>query len=349
MILGDFSMSKSSTTWLGYLGGGGGAAVLVGGGIYQFEVWNLGGKALPTRVYVTSKKAGLIAHAGASHAMVLVTGCSSASDMNNITSSGIDWEFDIGASAKGLKGVAKFEKYKELFGAVEKLAKAGNKHVREATNWAGHEASKRLAQATMGDLGVVQGSGPQFNILPSPIAVGIGAGLFYDWQKMHVMGGKQAWSMISPKWYVTNDNGVKLHMYNVPENNGALVKLSIGVTEWGIDPYIRWKSDKGGPSVGHRDRYHINCYAYGGELYESRDAKRPGISLGKLTPIGELETGMLTVGTSKDVARNSSIKIYPIAINFGNYPYWTASDHVKVNTGSDGKLKSASSVNDIMD
>ncbi len=338
------------TTWLGYLGGGGSAALIAGGGVYQFEVWNVGGKALPTRVYVTSKKVGLMAHAGVSHAMVLVTGCSTARDMDGITSSGIDWEFDIGASAKSLKASGKFAKYQKLFETVETMAKAGNKTVRAGTNWAGHEAGKRLAQATMGDLGVVQGTGPQFNVLPSPLSLGIGAGLVYDWQKMHVMGGKQAWSMISPNWYVENTgDGLRLQMYDIPEQDGTQIKVAIGVDEWGIDPLIRWDSLPGGPRVDRRKQYQILGHVYGGWLWETADSKTAGINLGKLKPSGRLEAGMLSVSTTRTVKKGGSMKIYPEVMHFTNYPYWSADDSVTVKLGADGRFMSSAQAGKVRD
>lgn len=339
-------MSSEGSTWLGYLGGGGSAALIVGGGVYQFDLWNVGGKNLPTRVYVTSKKVGLMAHAGISHAMILVTGASTQKSLNKVGSSGIDWEFDIGASAKALKGMAKFKKYAELFEKVEKLATAGGKATRTMTNWAGHEASKRLTQAAMGDLGVVQGSGPQFNVLPSPLSLGIGAGIVYDWQTMYTMGGKQAWSMISPNWFVEQGaNGVVLQMYNIPEQDGTWIDVAIGVNEWGIDPYIRWKRDNGGPSLGSRHKYHIRGYVWNGWLWQTPKSQTSGLDLGKLMPIGQLETGMISVDKTRTINKNSKIKIYPAVINFGNYPYWTADDSTPVSTDGTGRFKTAHNPN----
>lgn len=335
-------MSSDGSTWIGYLGGGGSAALIVGGGFYQFDLWNVGGKNLPTRVYVKSKKVGLIAHAGISHAMVLVTGAKTHAQLNNIGSSGIDWEFDIGASAKALKGVAKFEKYADLFRKVEKLATAGGKTARNMTNWAGHEASKRLTQAAMGDLGVVQGSGPQFNLLPSPLAVGIGAGIAYDWQTMYTMGGKQAWSMISPTWHLQNKNGgVTLQMQNIPEQDGTWIDISIGINEWGYDPYVCWKSQPGGPKIDYKKKYHIKGYVWNGWLWKEKASKTSGIDLGKLIPIGQLETGTFSVKTTTTSNKSKTISIYPAVMHFANMPYWTADDSTKVKTDSQGRFQKA--------
>lgn len=341
---------SDGSTWLGYLGAGGSAALIVGGGVYQFDLWNVGGKNLPTRVYVTSKKVGLIAHAGISHAMVLVTGASNQTELDNIGSSGIDWEFDIGASAKALKGVAKFEKYADLFAKVEKLATTGGKSVRTMTNWAGHESGKRLAQAAMGDFGVVQGSGPQFNVLPSPLSFGLGAGLVYDWQKMYTMGGKQAWSMISPSWRLENEgSSVILYMTNIPEQDGTRIKLAIGIDEWGSDPYIRWKADKGGPKVDPSKAYHILAYVKGGEIYHSESSELAGIDLGKLTPIGQLETGMTSVSKTRTINTDTKLDIYPAVMKFGNYPYWSADDDATVKVDRSGKFTTALSPGKVLD
>jgi hypothetical protein len=334
-------MSSDGNTWLGYLGGGGSAALIVGGGIFQFDLWNLGGTNLPTRVYVTSKKVGLMAHAGLSHAMVLVVGAKNQTELEGIKSGGIDWEFDIGASAKALKGVAKFQKYADLFAQVEKLATVGGKGVRTMTNWAGHETAKRLVDAAQGELGVVQSPGPQFNILPSPMSVGIGAGIAYDWQTMHTMGGKNAWSMISPGWFVENGaNGVVLQMYNIPEQDGTWIDVAIGINEWGSDPYIRFKSGQGGPTLGS-NAYHVRGYVWNGWLWQTPKSGSSGIELGALTPIGQLETGMVSVSNTNTVNKNATIKIYPVVIHFGNMPYWSAGDSTSVTTDGSARLKKA--------
>lgn len=334
-------MANEGTTWLGYLGGGGSAALIVGGGMVQFDLWNAGGKNLPTRVYVTSKKVGLIAHAGLTHAMVLVTGAKDQSQLEGLTSSGIDWEFDIGASAKALKGVAKFQKYAELFAQVEKLATVGGKGVRTMTNWAGHEASKKLVQATVNEIGNIKETGPQFNVLPTPLTIGVGAGIVYDWQTMHLMGGKNAWSMIAPSWFVENGgNGVVLQMQNIPEQDGTWIDIAIGINEWGSDPYIRFKADNGGPSLGS-NAYHVRGYVWNGWLWQTPKSSSSGIDLGALAPIGQLETGMISVTNTNTVNKNATIKIYPAVIHFGNLPYWTASSSTQVKTDGAGRLKTA--------
>jgi hypothetical protein len=326
-------------TWLGLVGGGGSAALVVGGGVYQFELWNVGGASLPTRVYVTSKRVGLVAHVGFSHAMILVTGCASARDLEGVTSSGIDWEVDIGASAKALKGVPKFAKYKELFEAVELAAKASNKTmIGKGSNWAADEAAKRLVQHARGELGIVQ-PGKQFNILPSPLSAGLGAGLFYDWQTMHVMGGEQAWSMISPKWWVENGTGgLVLQMKSIPEQDGARITVAIGIDEsFATDPFILWEPTGGPIQRDARSKYWLHGYVFGGRLYADGAAKMEGLPIGTLRPSGRLEQGW-SVKKTTEVQKKGTLRIKPAVIKFSNYPYWYADDYVEVRVDKDGRL-----------
>ena len=196
------------TTWVGFLGGGVSGSIIAGGSIYQIDVWNMGGKALPARVLIKGKRLGIVAEAGTSLAMLIVTGCRTAEDMDGITSSGLDWELSL-----GLKGSALVKTGTKLFKAAAAHAAA------KMVNWAVHESAKRLVQWAMDDLGVVK-SGKQFNLLPSPVAFGIGAGIFYDWQTLHLLGGKIGWKYISPKWSVETYNGnVRLQLFDIPEQD----------------------------------------------------------------------------------------------------------------------------------
>src|SRR3990172_4738109 len=193
-----------------------------------------GGNPLPARVLITGKRVGAMAEAGASHALLIVTGCRTAKDMDGIEDSGLDWELAV-----GLKGSALLKTGATLFKTVcaEVCAKT--------VNWAAHESAKRLVQWTMDDLGIIK-PGRQFNLLPSPLSFAVGAGIFYEWQTLHFLGGKIGWQYISPKWYIDTVRGnVWLQMYNIPEQNGEEVRIGFSVPEWGLDPYIRWKKKDG--------------------------------------------------------------------------------------------------------
>jgi hypothetical protein len=317
------------TTWVGLVGGGLSGSVVAGGSVYQIDIWNMGGNPLPARVLVTGKRVGVVAEAGAGHAMLIATGCKKASEMDGIKSSGLDWEF-----AAGLKGSALVKTGASLF---EKVISIASSNVAE---WAIHESTKRFVQWTMDDLGIIK-PGKQFNLLPSPLSISIGAGIFYDWQTLKLLGGNVGWQHISPEWYMENVNGgVRLQIHNIPEQDGALVKVGIAISEWGMDPYIRWKKKNGQTQINSQHSYQILGYAFKGKLYEECSGKGvPGINLTNLQPMGQLQTGWTSVTRNNKTNKNRTLNVRPVVFKFSNYPYWTADDTTKINVGFEGCFK----------
>ncbi|WP_305988640.1 hypothetical protein [Roseibium sp. MMSF_3544] len=322
------SLYNPDTTWIALLGGGFSGSVLAGGSVFQFDLWNMGSKRLPVQVLVVGKRAGLMAEVGTAFALLLVTGCKSAREMNGITSSGVDWEASlVGDLDAGIKSGAKL--FKEVM-----------KHAGKKTgDWALQESGKRLAQWITNDLGVVQ-PGPQFNLLPTPLSVSAGAGIFYEWQTLYLLDNEIGWNYISPKYSVENRSGsVYMQMKDIPVKDGTTIHLGFGVSEWlSIDPNIRWASTRTGPRIG-RSKLHIECTVYGGVLYESRSRNsEPGINLSQLQPAGRSEAGMLTVTQTKEVAKNGKLTIYPRIFKFTNYPYWSADDTMTVHVDAQGRF-----------
>jgi hypothetical protein len=315
------------TTWLGLLGGGVSGSIIGGGSIYQIDVWNMSGKPLPARVLVKGTRVGIVAEAGTALAMLIVTGCHTAKDMDGITSSGLDWELAV-----GLKGSALVKTGSKLFKMVVGHA------IAETANWAVHESAKRLVQWAMDDLGVVK-PGKQFNLLPSPLAFSIGAGIFYEWQTLKLLGGKIGWQYISPKWMVETYNGnVRLQLFDIPEQDGEEVRVGFSVPEWGFDPYIRWRKKKGEARVDSQNDFQIVGYAYQGCIFERRDGMGySGINLTNLRPVGRLEEGVFSMPSStKEVKRGGKLKVRPEIFWFGNMTYWTANDTIEMALDSDG-------------
>jgi hypothetical protein len=320
-----------NTTWIGIVGGGVSGSVVAGGSVYQIDVWNMGSKPRPARVLVTGKRVGAVAEVGTAHAMVIVTGCQTPQEMHGITSSGLDWE------AKAIiQGSALVKTGAKLFTTVAAHAAA------EAIDWASQESAKRLVQWWMDDLGVVQ-PGKQFNLLPSPIGVGVGAGIFYAWQTMHLLGGDVAWQYISPNWWMENINGiVRLQMNNIPEQDGTKVRIGFSVPEWGLDPYIHWKKKKGDTYIDRSHKFQIVGYVYDGYVFERRDGMGlSGINLSNLQPIGRLEQGFLSNSRTQEVQKSGKLRVRPAVFKFSNYEYWTADDTVEMTLDSDGCFVSA--------
>jgi hypothetical protein len=322
------STFKPETTWLGLLGGGVSGSILGGGSVYQIDLWHMGGDPLPVRALVTGKRLGVMAEVGTAMAALLVTGCRSGKDMEGITSSGIDWEFAVGLKGSNIvKSGAKF--FTSL--AADAAAKT--------FNWAVHEPAKRFAQWMMNDLGVVQ-SGKQFNLLPSPVGIGAGAGIFYEWQTLNLLGGKIGWQYMSPWWTAENyGGGVYFQLGDIPEQNGELLHLGFSVPEWGIDPYINWKKEKGEGRVGQKD-YHLDGHVYEGAYFEGgKSSGLAGINLANFVPVGRLEEGIISgFSNTKTVVKNGKLTVRPVVFQFGNYAFWNASDTMTVHTDGSGRF-----------
>lgn len=313
-------------TWIGLLGGGVSGSIIGGGSIYQFDLWNMGDNPLPARVIVTGKRVGAVIEVGIAHAMLIVTGCKTAMDMDGITSSGLDWELAV-----GLKGSALVKSGSKLFEMVAAEVASGT------LNWASHESTKRLVQWAMDDLGVVE-PGKQFNLLPSPMSLSAGAGIFYDWQKIQLLAGNVGWQHISPKWSVESVNrAIRLQMFNIPEQDGKKILVGISVPSWGADPYIRWDRKNGETKINTSHKYEIEGYVYGGRLYEKQGGfGAPGINLSNLRPIGYLENGIFSVSRNDNVKKGGRLRIRPTVFQFSNYPYWTARESVDMTLDSEG-------------
>jgi hypothetical protein len=318
------------TTWIGLMGGGISGSVIAGGSIFQFDIWNMGGNPLPARVLITGNRVGLVAEAGTAHAMLIVTGCRTASEMEGITSSGLDWEVSF-----GLKGSALVKTGAKIFKVVAAEATA------KVADWAMHESAKRLVQWVMDDLGVVK-PGKQFNLLPSPLALSIGGGIFYDWQKLNLLSGNVGWRHISPKWFVETINGTaRLQMFDIPEQNGAQVRLGFAIPELGPDPYIRWKKKAGEGYVNYQQKYQIIGYVYDGYLCERQDGLGySGINLSNFQPIGQMEAGF-SVTYNNEVKKGGTLKVRPAVFKFSNYEYWSADDTIEMILDSNGSFVGA--------
>lgn len=313
------------TTWIGLLGGGISGSILAGGSVFQIDAWHMGGNPLPARVLVVGKRVGLVAEIGAAHAMLIVTGCRSSHELHNIVSSGLDWEL-----AAVLKGSAIVKTGAKIFSTLAAEATA------ETAKWATNESAKRMVQWMMDDLGIVK-PGKQFNLLPSPLALAAGAGIFYDHQTLKLLSGNIGWEYVSPEWYVESDNGdLRLQLHNIPEQDGEKVLFGLSVPKWGFDPFIRWKQSPGAIHTSRHD-FHIIGYSYGGVLYERRDGSGPsGINLSNLEPVGRFETGIFDTALTPKVVKGGTLDVRPIVFKYANLPYWAADDSVEMTLDEEG-------------
>lgn len=313
-----------NTTWIGLLGGGVSGSLVAGGSVFQIDLWHMGGDPVPVRVLVTGRRVGLTAEVGTGLCALVVTGCRESRDMDGIGSAGLDWELAV-----GLKGSAIARSGARLLKTMAAEATA------EVANWAMHESAKRFVQWTVDDLGIVQ-SGRQFNLIPWPGSVGVGAGIFYEWQTLNLLGGNLGWKYISPYWSVENFQGsAYLQMGDIPEQDGTEIRIGLRLPEFGIDPLVVFG--------GHRRRgdYFFRGYVYQAGLFPSRRRGYAGINLSELVPVGLSRAGLFSVTHTDEVVRSGVVRARPVVFGLADMESWAARDTVELVTDGSGRFVKA--------
>ncbi len=318
------------STWLGMAGAGFGFSVIGGVGVYQVDLWNMDGNPVPIRARIVGKRLGVTLQAEVAHALVILTGVHSASSFTQLKSQGVDWALSLGVKADS------------FFKSGSKVAKIASEVAAKSTNWVTHETTKKAVQGIMGDFSL--GSGMNFVLLPTPVALAAGAGVWYEWQTLEKVGGDLTWDYLKPEWRVESSGGkLLLRMRNIPEQDGATFNFRIRTDNWGIDDELIFATGAG--QAGHMN---LRGVVYDGKLFDartggSRDAA-DGFDLSAYIPVGKSETGMLSVTRSTDVAKNKSFKI-GVSICKGqiNLYRWASDDYTSVTAGADGRLTSTTS------
>lgn len=238
--------------WIGLAGGGAGGGLILGGGAFYLDLMNLNSVAEPDlHVVVICKRVGAMAHIAGQHAIALLVGVSAEHEVEGLTSSGVDFAFDVGF------------KIGDAIKSGGKLAKLINMVVTASGKAAQQEAGKKLTQELMGDLAVDK-RGRAFYMITTPAGAGLGGGLWYEWQEIVALGGRKAWSNAPPKWKLENrGNQVYLVMKDIPEQDGASFEVQVRVKSWGQDYKIRF-GDPGlnwGECVQGKVQDHELCHA----------------------------------------------------------------------------------------
>ncbi len=314
-----------SDKWLGKLGGGLGASVVAGFSVCQAEVWSMAGGRVPMRVLITGKRLGLTANAEAGHYIVLVTGVRSPSCFHEIKSKGVDWVLTIGGKADA------------VVKSTGKLGRALWSASKSAGNWAAQESAKKAVQGAMGDFNLPTKE-PGFILLPTPLATGLGAGLYYEWQTLVKLGDDIAWEYVKPNWWLeVNQRNVLLHMDSIPEQDDVTIPLQITQKVFGPDNILRFSNRINGPLTTV-----IRANVKRGRLYDTNGTM--GVVLSDRQIGGVTEIGMLTVSRK---TRDFSGKTIDIAINVArsdsgtNLYKWSSREYAKVTINQHGLMESS--------
>jgi len=317
-----------SDKWLGILGAGFSGSVLGGLSVCQAVVWNMGGSKVPMRVLVKGVRLGAVANADAGHYIVFISGVPYPNAFSEIKSKGVDWTFSLGAKGDAwLKGAGKV-------GSV--LHKASNM----PGNWAAQEVAKKTIQGAMGDF-ELSPKNPAFILLPTPVAVGLGVGIFYEWQTLVKQGTDIAWEYIKPSWWLhAGQNRVTLHMASIPEDEGGKIAIHITRKVFGADDILRFASKRGNDSSAV-----IVGVVRDGMLYD--ESGQLGINLTDRKIAGATEIGMLS---TKRVQNNFAGQKISIAINVArsfsgvNLYKWRSKDYAAVSVDKNGSINASSDI-----
>jgi hypothetical protein len=315
-----------SDKWLGLAGGGFGFSAIGGLGVYQVDLWHMGGNPTPIRALIMGKRLGATLQAEASHAVCLMTGVQAASSFSKIESNSVEWALSLGFKAdnfiKAGSGAAK---------TISELAA-------HTTNWAAHETSKKAVQGMMGDFSFSP-KGPNFVLLQTPFAVGIGAGIWYEWQTLTQTGTDIAWQYIKPRWQLTNQNDkVILKMNGIPEVDGARMNFQIKQKKFGPDDLLRWAVPP-----RREGKALLTGVVKNGVLTDPEMGLENGFDLSTRLPVGKTGIGVFSVSDNGDVERNKTIEIgVGVSRGINNLYKWESGDYAKVTTDATGKFVTTS-------
>ncbi len=330
-----------TTTWIGLLGKGFGGGLIIGGSSWAVHLYNMADPRRHVRVEVRGMQLGVMGYAGAALGALIVTGCSTKADMDRLKSSGVDWALSLGASGKSALKIGA-----GILGKVVDLAKAAGK---EGGFWAADQATKALVRWCMNDLGILQAPGRQFYLIPWPLALEVGMGGWYEYQTLYVADDKFLFKNFPPAWAVENSGkgiafqgtGVLFQMYDVPMENGELIKLVFRDANTGDT--IRWKNKNGswyGGDVQLGRAMVVNAVVFDGMLFEEGSrTSYPGLNLNNLIPAGRVAVSFLQVKSKEQKWSNQTLRLRPEV--WGIPALWTAKDTFTVRTNKDGVIEQA--------
>ncbi|MBQ2261485.1 MAG: hypothetical protein II336_08970 [Loktanella sp.] len=323
-----------SDKWLGTIGGGFSASVVGGMSAYQTNLWSMNGGAVPIPAFVFGTRVGVVAQAEMGHCFCLLTGVSGPHAFSEIRSRGVDWVLSFGGKIDAV--TRSYSSASQLL--LQASAKTGN--------WAAQESAKRVVQTVMGDFDIRPGS-PSFVLLPSPLAVGVGAGVFYEWQTLTKVGTDVAWRYLKPEWRVENaGDKVVLHVNAIPEADGTQIGLQFRVKRFGSDDLLIFESSRSGLVNMRRTNQlkTVRASVQNGSLVDPATGQK-GLDLTALVPVGRSRIGMFSVSSTPEQLLNERLQI---GVNITRDPSsdtnlykWESKHYVPLQTDGRGRFVSA--------
>ncbi len=336
-------------TWIAVTqSGGGGASFIIGGGLYVLPFVNVADPRKMILAAVTCKRLGVVIHAGASHAIGIMVGVGSTSDMEGLTGGGYDFAADLGAKwGQIVKQGGRIGKWLGIIEAAFKGMSAGARAgLAKGTEIVFSEAAKGLVNEFAGNFDLDE-KRRGFYMFGTPVGIGIGAGVWYEWQSVWALGGPQAWDYGQPQWRLQPyGSSVLFQVRNIPEPNGTDMKVyGFRVKEWGTDPYIDFGTPNARGGVNLADfrgeskgfRFFASPAQAGAHPSEGgTDLKRYKIT-GKYEYFGGFMQGRGIRSISYD-STGQEISIAP-DISVGGRVVWQADEYIKIKVGSDKTIQ----------
>ena len=214
-------------TWVG-IAGGGGVSLIGGIASHYIKFINMENTNAEMTCGVSGLRLGAVAHIGGGASLAIMTGVSTRADVRGLKSSGVDFAVDLGAkwgamikaggwAARGLKAL----------NTVSDLPKL--------RLWAGSEAGKGFVNFLTGDLDLSDAK-PSFAMVGTPAGAGLGAGVWYEWQKVTAFDGARAWDFFKPYWRLHTHMGEHwLQMVQIPAEDGTSLIVNFREDVWGYD------------------------------------------------------------------------------------------------------------------
>ncbi len=163
---------------------------------------------------IVGKLNGLAAHAALGTSVAVITGVSHKALLEGLVSTGYDFAFDVGGRAgETVKTAARAPSL------VDALKEAYNK--KNMIEWLLSEAGKSAVNGVTGDLSLANGK-PSFALWGTPVGAGLGVGVWYETQTLHLAGTRLAWDQAQIRWrLVKSGDSLWLQMQGIPEADGV--------------------------------------------------------------------------------------------------------------------------------
>ncbi len=320
--------------WIG-VAGGAGLSVIGGIATHFICFFNWADPSQQIWCGVACKRLGVVAHVGGNVSIAVMTGVGGRPDVRGLTSSGADFAIDLGAKwGAMIKAGGKTLKAIKLLGKMSDAA--------TMKKWISSESGKAFFNWMTGDLGIDLNK-KGFTMFGTPAGLGLGAGIWYEWQKVQSLAGADAWNFSKPEWRLLKHKGkIWLQMKGIPQEDGAEVHIfNLRIDEIGPDSTLRFTEREGiskgylATMFGETKNFRLVHKDY------QKDADAPaggGFNLSRYKLEGRVDVkGFWDRKVVTTPLPNQTFGI-GLEVWSGKQRVWSTDDYVKVKTDASGQI-----------